>query len=113
MKHPTDLPADCREALDLAMGTIVMAMPFVLPLIKSWGFDPVWWGIINVVIVELGMLIPPIGMNVFVIHGIAPQVPLVQIYRGVAPYIVSNLLRLTVLLSFPALCLALPAWLKG
>lgn len=95
------------------VAAMVITMPFVLPLIKSWGFDPVWWGIINVVIVELGMLIPPIGMNVFVIHGIAPQVPLVQIYRGVAPYIVSNLLRLTVLLSFPALCLALPAWLKG
>lgn len=95
------------------VAAMVITMPFVLPLIKSWGFDPVWWGIINVVIVELGMLIPPIGMNVFVIHGIAPHVKLGAIYAGVAPYIVSNLLRLAVLLTFPALCLALPAWLKG
>ena len=95
------------------VAAMVITLPFVLPLIKSWGFDPVWWGIINVVIIELGMLIPPIGMNVFVIHGIAPQVPLTAIYRGVTPYIASNLLRLAILLTFPALCLWLPAYLKG
>ena len=95
------------------VAAMVITLPFVLPLIKSWGFDPVWWGIINVVIIELGMLIPPIGMNVFVIHGIAPQVPLTAIYRGVTPYIASNLLRLAILLTFPALCLWLPATLKG
>ena len=95
------------------VAAMVITLPFVLPLIKSWGFDPVWWGIINVVIIELGMLIPPIGMNVFVIHGIAPQVPLTAIYRGVTPYIASNLLRLALLLTFPALCLWLPAYLKG
>ncbi len=95
------------------VAAMVITLPFVLPLIMSWGFDPVWWGIINVVIIELGMLIPPIGMNVFVIHGLAPQVPLTAIYRGVTPYIVSNLLRLAILLSFPVLCLWLPAYLKG
>jgi C4-dicarboxylate transporter DctM subunit len=95
------------------VAAMVITLPFVLPLIKSWGFDPVWWGVINVVIIELGMLIPPIGMNVFVIHGIAPQVPLAAIYRGVMPYVVSNLLRLGILLSFPALCLWLPATLKN
>jgi C4-dicarboxylate transporter, DctM subunit len=95
------------------VAAMVITLPFVLPLIRSWGFDPVWWGIINVVIVELGMLIPPIGMNVFVIHGLAPQISLTAIYRGVAPYIASNLIRLTVLLVFPALCLWLPAYLKG
>ena len=95
------------------VAAMVITLPFVLPLIMSWGFDPVWWGIINVVIIELGMLIPPIGMNVFVIHGLAPQVPLTAIYRGVTPYIVSNLLRLAILLSFPLLCLWLPAYLKG
>ena len=82
-------------------------------LILSWGFDPVWWGVINVVIIELGMLIPPLGMNVFVVKGIAPSIPLAAIYRGVAPYVASNLVRLTLLLTFPALCLWLPALLKG
>ena len=95
------------------VAAMVVTMPFVLPLIKSWGFDPVWWGVINVVIIELGMLIPPLGMNVFVVKGIAPSIPLTAIYRGVMPYIASNLARLTLLLTFPALSLWLPAYLKG
>lgn len=95
------------------VAAMVVTMPFVLPLIKSWGFDPVWWGVINVVIIELGMLIPPLGMNVFVVKGVAPQIPLGEIYRGVAPYVASNFVRLAVLLSFPALSLWLPHALKG
>jgi C4-dicarboxylate transporter DctM subunit len=94
------------------VAAMVIAMPFILPLIKSWGFDPIWWGVINVVIIELGMLIPPLGMNVFVVHGIAPQIGLTAIYRGVMPYIASNVIRLTVLLLFPALCLWLPSVMK-
>jgi C4-dicarboxylate transporter, DctM subunit len=94
------------------VAAMVITMPFVLPLIKSWGFDPVWWGVVNVVIIELGMLIPPLGMNVFVVHGIAPQIALKDIYRGVAPYIASNLLRLALLLAFPVLALWLPAALQ-
>jgi C4-dicarboxylate transporter, DctM subunit len=95
------------------VAAMVVTMPFVLPLIKSWGFDPVWWGVINVVLIELGMLTPPLGMNVFVVRGVAPQIPLGAIYRGVMPYVASNLVRLAVLLSFPALALWLPHTLKG
>lgn len=95
------------------VAAMVISMPFVLPLIKSWGFDPVWWGVINVVIIELGMLIPPLGMNVFVVKGVAPQIPIGAIYRGVMPYVISNSLRLAVLLLFPALALWLPQVLKG
>jgi tripartite ATP-independent transporter DctM subunit len=95
------------------VAAMVITLPFVLPLIKSWGFDPVWWGIVNVVIVELGMILPPIGMNVFVIHALARKVPLAAIYRGVMPYVASNLVRLALLVAFPALSLWLPAALKG
>ncbi len=95
------------------VAAMVISMPFVLPLIKSWGFDPVWWGVINVVIIELGMLIPPLGMNVFVVKGVAPQIPIGAIYRGVMPYVISNFLRLALLLVFPALALWLPQILKG
>jgi tripartite ATP-independent transporter DctM subunit len=95
------------------VAAMVVTMPFVLPLIKSWGFDPVWWGVINVVVIELGMLIPPLGMNVFVVKGVAPQIPLTAIYRGVAPYVASNLVRLSLLLAFPSLSLWLPALLKS
>jgi tripartite ATP-independent transporter DctM subunit len=95
------------------VAAMVITLPFVLPLIKSWGYDPVWWGIVNVVIVELGMILPPIGMNVFVIHSLARKVPLSAIYRGVTPYVLSNLARLALLVAFPALSLWLPALLKG
>lgn len=95
------------------VAAMVISMPFVLPLIKSWGFDPVWWGVINVVVIELGMLIPPLGMNVFVVKGVAPQIPIGAIYRGVMPYVISNFLRLAVLLLFPMLVLWLPQVLKG
>jgi C4-dicarboxylate transporter, DctM subunit len=95
------------------LAAMVVTMPFVLPLVLSWGFDPIWWGVINVVIIELGMLTPPLGMNVFVIHGIAPTVPLTKIYAGVMPYIASNLVRLTLLLLFPALALWLPEFLRS
>jgi TRAP-type C4-dicarboxylate transport system permease large subunit len=95
------------------VAAMVVTMPFVLPLIKSWGFDPVWWGVINVVIIELGMLVPPLGMNVFVVRGVAPHIPLAAIYRGVAPYVASNCVRLGLLLAFPALSLWLPHALKG
>lgn len=95
------------------VAAMVISMPFVLPLIKSWGFDPVWWGVINVVVIELGMLIPPLGMNVFVVKGVAPQIPIGAIYRGVMPYVISNFLRLALLLLFPLLVLWLPQALKG
>ncbi|MGA0611650.1 TRAP transporter large permease [Caldimonas sp. KR1-144] len=95
------------------VAAMVVTLPFVLPLIRSWGFDPVWWGVINVVVIELGMLIPPLGMNVFVVKGVAPQIPLADIYRGVAPYVASNLVRLGLLLTFPALSLWLPTLLKS
>ena len=95
------------------VAVMVITLPFVLPIIKAWGYDPVWWGIINVVVVELGMIIPPIGMNVFVIYAIAKTVPLRQIYAGVTPYIVSNVVRLILLLTFPVLSLGLLKLLKG
>jgi C4-dicarboxylate transporter, DctM subunit len=95
------------------VAVMVITLPFVLPIITSWGYDPIWWGIINIALVELGMLIPPIGMNVFVIYSIAKTVPLTQIYRGVTPYVLSNIVRLSLLLWLPALSLWLPKLLKG
>jgi C4-dicarboxylate transporter DctM subunit len=94
------------------MAALVITMPFVLPLVKSLGYDPVWWGIVNVVVCELGMIVPPIGINVFVIHGLAREVPLAAIYRGVAPYIAADGLRLALLAGFPVLTLWLPGILK-
>lgn len=94
------------------LAAMVITMPFVLPLVMSWGYDPIWWGIINVVIIEIGQLMPPLGMNVFVVHGVAPDIPLKRIYRGVTPYLVSNFVRLGILMGFPLLALWLPSVLN-
>lgn len=94
------------------LAAMVITMPFVLPLIISWGYDPIWWGVINVAIIEIGQLMPPLGMNVFVVHGVAPDIPLKRIYRGVTPYLVSNFVRLGILMGFPLLALWLPSVLN-
>ncbi len=104
----------------LALGAIfdeiaamLITLPFVLPVIEKMGFDPVWWGVVNVVIVELGMIIPPIGIIVFVLHGLAPTIPIRAIYRGVAPFIAADLILLALLVLFPAIALWLPSLIRG
>ena len=95
------------------ISAMLITLPFVLPVIVKLGYDPVWWGIINVVVIELGMIIPPIGVIVFVLHGLAPEIPMRTIYRGVAPFIVADLLLLALLTLFPSLALWPLRWLAG
>ena len=90
------------------ISAMLITLPFVLPVIVKLGYDAVWWGIINVVVIELGMIIPPIGVIVFLLHGLARDIPIRTIYRGVAPFIVADLLLLALLTIFPAIVLWLP-----
>jgi C4-dicarboxylate transporter DctM subunit len=94
------------------IAAMLITLPFVLPIIQKLGYDPIWWGIINVVVIELGMIIPPIGIIVFILHGLAPTIPLRTIYRGVLPFIVADLVLLGLLTLFPDLALLLPRALK-
>jgi tripartite ATP-independent transporter DctM subunit len=93
------------------ISAMLITLPFVLPIIEKLGYDAVWWGIINVVIIELGMIIPPIGLIVFLLHGLAPQIPVRTIYRGVTPFIIADMLLLVLLTLFPILSLWLPRFL--
>ena len=95
------------------ISAMLITLPFILPVIVKLGYDAVWWGVINVVVIELGMIIPPIGVIVFLLHGLAPQIPIGTIYRGVTPFIVADLVLLAVLAAFPAISLWLPAWLAA
>ena len=90
------------------VSAMLITLPFVLPIVVGLGYDPIWWGIINVIVVELGMITPPIGINVFVLYGVARTIPLPQIFRGVLPFAAADLTRLTLLTLFPALTLWLP-----
>jgi len=89
------------------VSAMLITLPFVLPIVVHLGYDPIWWGIINVVVVELGMITPPIGMNVFVLHGLAPNIRLGRIFAGVTPFVLSDMARLVTLTLFPVLTLYL------
>lgn len=91
---------------ELAM--LLLTVPIVVPAIVALGFDPVWFGVILVMAVTLGLISPPVGMNVFVINSIARDVPLVSIYKGTLPFISMDIIRLIILCAFPALSLWLP-----
>jgi C4-dicarboxylate transporter, DctM subunit len=91
------------------IAAMVITLPFVFPLIISLGFDPIWWGVINVIVMEIGMITPPIGMNVFIMHGMAKDVPLRTIFKGIAPFAAADLVRLALVTVFPALALWLPS----
>ena len=92
-----------------AMAMIILTVPILYPVIMQLGFDPIWFGVIIVMTVELGLITPPVGMNVFVIKSVLPENSFSTIYRGVAPFVVTDIIRLAILVAFPALSLWLPA----
>jgi len=92
-----------------SLAMILLTIPIVFPIISALGYDPVWFGIIIVMVVELGLITPPIGMNVFVIKGIAREVPLYTIFRGVTPFIVAQVILILILIAFPEIALWLPS----
>lgn len=95
------------------LAAMIVTLPFVLPVIVHFGYDPIWWGIINVVIVELGLVIPPIGLVILIINAMRPDIPLHKLYKSIIPFVVADLLVLALLTAFPSLALWLPALLRG
>jgi tripartite ATP-independent transporter DctM subunit len=89
------------------IAAMILTTPFVFPLITGFGFDPVWWGIMMVMVIEIGMITPPIGMNVFVMGGVARHIPLGTIFRGIMPFFWADLVRLCLVGAFPAIALYL------
>jgi TRAP-type C4-dicarboxylate transport system permease large subunit len=91
------------------LGMIVLTLPFVFPVVKSLGFDPIWFGVYMTLMQEVAMLTPPIGLNVFVMAKIAPDVPMVDIFRGVTPFVIICLFAVLLLTAFPSIALWLPS----
>jgi len=92
-----------------AMAMIILTIPIIFPVIIHLGFDPIWFGVIIVMTVELGLIHPPVGMNVFVIKSVIKDVSFTTIFKGVIPFIVTDLIRLVILIAFPILALWLPS----
>jgi TRAP-type C4-dicarboxylate transport system permease large subunit len=92
-----------------AMAMIILTVPIIFPVIVQLGFDPIWFGVIIVMTVELGLIHPPVGMNVFVIKSVVPELTFMTIFKGVIPFVVTDLIRLVILIAFPVIALWLPS----
>jgi len=91
------------------LSMVLLTVPIFFPLVTQLGFDPVWFGILIVVIVEIGLISPPVGMNLFVLSSLLPDVPTPTLFRGVIPFVVADIVRLGILIAFPAISLWLPS----
>jgi TRAP-type C4-dicarboxylate transport system permease large subunit len=92
---------------------IILTVPIVFPVVTALGFDPIWFGVVIVMTVELGLIHPPVGMNVFVIKSVIKDVKMSTIFVGVLPFVVTDILRLVILVAFPALATWLPQQMVG
>jgi len=91
------------------LGLMLLTTPILLPVVSSLGLSPIWFGIFLIRAMEIGFVHPPLGLNLYVIQGVANDVPLGRIFRGVLPFLAADLLHLLMLVLFPAIALALPA----
>ncbi|SLN71013.1 TRAP transporter large permease [Oceanibacterium hippocampi] len=94
-----------------SLSMMLLTVPIFYPLIVQLGLDPIWFGVIVVCVIEISLITPPIGLNIFVLSNEVPDVPTPMIWRGVLPFIAADILRMGVLIAFPAITLFLPVLL--
>jgi C4-dicarboxylate transporter, DctM subunit len=90
------------------MSSILITLPLILPIIVNLGYDPLWWGVICLIQVEMALIHPPMGIIVFLLHAIAPNIPMSTIYRGVVPFLIADFIVLIILILLPGIVLWLP-----
>ena len=90
-----------------------MTAPIVLPPLKAAGFDLIWFGIVMTVVMEMGLIHPPVGLNIFVIKNIAPDIPLKDVIWGVMPFVALMFLAVLLLCLFPGIAVGLPNFIMG
>jgi tripartite ATP-independent transporter DctM subunit len=94
------------------LSMVLLTMPVFFPIVVHLGFDPVWFGIIIVCVVEIGLISPPVGMNMFVLKTLLPEVPTGTVFRGVMPFMWADVARLAILVAFPIIALWLPRLMR-
>ena len=95
-----------------SLAMLFLTIPVFYPVSVAAGIDPVWFGVFAVLIVEIGMISPPVGMNLFVIQGVLPEISLKEIWAGTVPFLLADLVRITLLIAFPSTCLYLVALMR-
>jgi len=88
---------------------ILLTLPTIFPTVKALGFDPIWFGVITVIMMEMGQITPPVGVNVFAMSSVAPDVPMGAIFKGILPFMFCMVLMLALLIFFPGMA----TWLVG
>lgn len=95
-----------------ALALITLTIPIIFPLVLSLGFDPIWFGVIIVLVTEMGVITPPVGVNVYVIKGIAEDVPLETIFKGIFPFLGALIVAVGILMAFPQIATFLPSLIR-
>ena len=95
-----------------ALAMIMLTIPIFFPVVQALGFDPIWFGVVIVLITEMGVITPPVGINVYVVYGVARDVPLEKIFRGVFPMLISLIVCNLLLILFPQIALWLPSLMR-
>jgi tripartite ATP-independent transporter DctM subunit len=93
------------------LALMLLTAPILLPITTALGISPIWFGIFFVRTMEIGFVHPPIGINLYVMHSIAPDIPIGRVFKGVLPFLAADFLHLGLLIAVPGMALALPAWL--
>lgn len=96
-----------------SLSMLLLTVPIFYPVVQSLGFDLVWFGIVVVVVTEISLITPPVGLNVFVLSGVLKDVSTGTIFRGVTPFWIADIIRLMLITLIPAISLMLPTWLYG
>ena len=94
------------------LSMILLTVPLFFPVVTGLGYDPLWFGIIIVIVVQIGLISPPVGMNIFVVKNALRHVSIGTMFRGVMPFTAALILLLAIVVAFPALSLYLPATMK-
>ena len=92
-----------------SMALIVVTIPIFFPIVMKLGFDSIWFGVIIVLVAEMGVITPPVGVNVFVLKGIAPDVPLEIIFKGIFPFLAALIIVTIIIVFFPQIATFLPS----
>ena len=91
---------------------VVLTVPILYPVVTMLGFDPIWFGVIIVLVAEMGVITPPVGMNVYVLKGVFPEIPMETMFRGIWPFLIGMIVCSVILIIFPQIATYLPSFMS-
>jgi len=96
-----------------AIGMMMLTLPIIFPAVMALGYDPIWFGIIIVKMCEICLITPPVGLNVYIVRSVAPDIPLEEIFRGIIPFVAMDVITVALFIAFPQIITFLPSQMLG